>query len=47
MYWSIDVYYVFEFIYSNVYFLLKISYLWILLGGLCRFSIVLFLLYKD
>ena len=47
MYWSIDVFYVFEFIYSNVYFLLKISYLWLLFGGLCGFSFFCFLIYKD
>lgn len=47
MYWSINVYYVLEFKYSNVYILLKISYLWILLGKLDRFGLVFFLIWKD
>nr|YP_009439968.1 RNA polymerase beta subunit-2 [Gynostemma pentagynum]ATG86804.1 RNA polymerase beta subunit-2 [Gynostemma pentagynum] len=47
MHWSTDVYHAPEFTYSNVHLLPKTSHLWILSGGSCRYSVVLFSLYKD
>nr|QOS47547.1 RNA polymerase beta'' subunit [Ulmus parvifolia]UDY71265.1 RNA polymerase beta'' subunit [Ulmus parvifolia] len=47
MHWSIDVYHAPEFTYSNVHLLPKTSHLWILSGGLCRSSGVLFSIHKD
>nr|YP_010987796.1 RNA polymerase beta'' subunit [Aporosa dioica]WON66228.1 RNA polymerase beta'' subunit [Aporosa dioica] len=47
MHWSTDVYHAPEFTYSNVHLLPKTSHLWILSGGLCRYSRAHFSLYKD
>nr|YP_010499499.1 RNA polymerase beta'' subunit [Balanites aegyptiaca]UWT58815.1 RNA polymerase beta'' subunit [Balanites aegyptiaca] len=47
MHWSTNVYHAPEFIYSNVHLLPKTSHLWILSGGSCKSSIVLFSLHKD
>nr|YP_010950681.1 RNA polymerase beta'' subunit [Hemsleya graciliflora]WMI39304.1 RNA polymerase beta'' subunit [Hemsleya graciliflora] len=47
MHWSTDVYHAAEFTYSNIHLLPKTSHLWILSGGSCRCSAVLFSLYKD
>uniref|UniRef100_A0AB39U2U8 DNA-directed RNA polymerase subunit beta'' n=1 Tax=Hydnocarpus kurzii TaxID=3240908 RepID=A0AB39U2U8_9ROSI len=47
MHWSTDVYHAPEVTYSNVHLLSKTSHLWILSGGLCRYSIVPFSLHKD
>nr|YP_009760277.1 RNA polymerase beta'' subunit [Garcinia gummi-gutta]QIQ57080.1 RNA polymerase beta'' subunit [Garcinia gummi-gutta] len=47
MHWSTDVYHAPEFTYSNIHLLPKTSHLWILAGGSCRSSIVLFSLHKD
>nr|YP_009938791.1 RNA polymerase beta'' subunit [Mitreola yangchunensis]QNV47024.1 RNA polymerase beta'' subunit [Mitreola yangchunensis] len=47
MHWSTDVYHAPEFTYGNVHLLPKTSHLWILLGGLCRSSLVSLSLHKD
>nr|WGT75009.1 RNA polymerase beta'' subunit [Sanguinaria canadensis] len=47
MHWSTDVYHAPEYTYGHVHLLPKTSHLWILLGGLCRSSIVPFSLRKD
>nr|YP_010014300.1 RNA polymerase beta'' subunit [Ochradenus baccatus]QOI12807.1 RNA polymerase beta'' subunit [Ochradenus baccatus] len=47
MHWSTDVYHAPEFTYSNVHLLPKTSHLWILSGGSCRSSLIIFSLHKD
>nr|YP_009938704.1 RNA polymerase beta'' subunit [Mitrasacme pygmaea]QNV46937.1 RNA polymerase beta'' subunit [Mitrasacme pygmaea] len=47
MHWSTDVYHAPEFTYGNVHLLPKTSHLWILLGGLCKSSLVSLSLHKD
>nr|YP_010176628.1 RNA polymerase beta'' subunit [Duranta erecta]QSQ72386.1 RNA polymerase beta'' subunit [Duranta erecta] len=47
MHWSTDVYHAPEFTYGNIHLLPKTSHLWILLGGLCRSSLVSLSLHKD
>nr|YP_008994510.1 RNA polymerase beta' subunit [Hypseocharis bilobata]AGV02938.1 RNA polymerase beta' subunit [Hypseocharis bilobata]AKF43121.1 RNA polymerase beta'' subunit [Hypseocharis bilobata] len=47
MHWSTDVYHAPQFPYSNVHLLPKTSHLWLLSGGLCKSSPVLFSIYKD
>nr|YP_009946708.1 RNA polymerase beta'' subunit [Incarvillea sinensis]QOE76700.1 RNA polymerase beta'' subunit [Incarvillea sinensis] len=47
MHWSTDVYHAPEFRFGNVHLLPKTSHLWILLGELCRSSLVSLSLHKD
>nr|YP_010180528.1 RNA polymerase beta'' subunit [Maerua crassifolia]QVD39947.1 RNA polymerase beta'' subunit [Maerua crassifolia] len=47
MHWSTDVYHAPEFTYSNVHLLPKTSHLWILSGGSCGSSLILFSIHKD
>nr|SOG98226.1 RNA polymerase beta' subunit-2 [Arabidopsis arenosa subsp. borbasii] len=47
MHWSTDVSHAPEFTYSNVHLLPKTSHLWILSGGSCGSSLILFSIHKD
>nr|YP_009891585.1 RNA polymerase beta'' subunit [Aethionema saxatile]QKK37957.1 RNA polymerase beta'' subunit [Aethionema saxatile] len=47
MHWSTDVYHAPEFTYSNVHLVPKTSHLWILSGGSCGASLILFSIHKD
>lgn len=47
MHWSTDVYHAPEFTYSNVHLLPKTGHLWILSGGSCGCSVVLFSRYIN
>nr|YP_009540195.1 RNA polymerase beta subunit-2 [Ricotia aucheri]AYQ22198.1 RNA polymerase beta subunit-2 [Ricotia aucheri] len=47
MHWSTDVFHAPEFTYCNVHLLPKTSHLWILSGGSCGSSLILFSIHKD
>src|SRR5690606_9555424 len=47
MHWSTDVSHAPEFTYSNVHLLPKTTHLWILSGGSCGSSLILFSIHKD
>ena len=47
MHWSTDVSHAPEFTYSNVHLLPKTSHLWILSGGSCGSSLIIFSIHKD